>query len=103
MYESMSREYDALKAWHKDVPEWPVAMDRCRNLWGMNEIIKSLNDENAYMSWIYDVPDEATLEDIMYIACNPDLFADCVKKFILLFRRYVKDGLYIGRELYFID
>lgn len=100
MNESMYKAYEAVKAVNKDAPDWTTFHDRFRNLYGMNEIIKSLNDETAYTAWIYTVPDEASLDDLADICCDPDLYSDCVRKFARLFIRFAKDGIYIGHELY---
>ena len=61
----------------------------------MHEIMQSMNDEDAYYSWVMTgVPDGATEEDFIDIASNSDDFADCKDLFDKLFKRYSKDGLY---------
>lgn len=67
---------------------------------GMNEVILSMNNEEAYMTWIYIVPDEASDYDFMDIADDEELFADTVQCFKRLMNKYLKDGLYIDGKLY---
>ena len=68
---------------------------------GMNEIIKSLNDETAYYQvWIFTVPDEADDEDLMDIAENEDLFKDAVDDFFFCMKNFAKHGLYIDNTFY---
>ena len=75
-------------------------MDRFRNIKAMHEIIQSMNDESAYCRWIYTVPDCPDDSDFMYIACNEEDFAHCVKLFEHLYSSYIASGLYIGGKLY---
>ena len=42
----------------------------------MNEVMKSMNNEDAYLSWIYTVPDEATRQDFEYIAQDDELYQE---------------------------
>ena len=60
----------------------------------MNEVMKSMNNENAYYTWIYTVPDEATREDFEDIAMDDEFFNECRALFDKLYKRYHKDGLY---------
>ena len=55
----------------------------------MTEYLRTkVDDENAYMSWIYLVPDEATKEDFVDIASDDELWIDCCKKFGELVKTY---------------
>ena len=61
----------------------------------MHEIMQSMNNEDAYYSWIMTgVPDGATEEDFIDIASDPDEFADCKNLFDSLFTEYAPDGLF---------
>ena len=62
---------------------------------GMNEIVKAMNDEDAYMKWVEVVPDEATDEDLQEIAEDDDLFRYTVKTFNNLNCLY-GDDLYLN-------
>lgn len=61
---------------------------------GMNEYVKCMNDENAYMAWIMLVPDEATEEDLQGIAEDDEIFQEVVELFNKLIKRY-GDDLYL--------
>lgn len=58
---------------------------------GMNEYVKYMNDENAYMSWIMLVPDEATEEDLQDIAEDDEMFQEVVELFNRLVKKYGND------------
>lgn len=66
----------------------------------MHEIIRCMNNENAYMEWIYTVPDEASDEDLMDIAKDDELFADACSAFKSIFTEYQADGLYIDKKVW---
>lgn len=57
-------------------------------LGGMNEYVKNLSDENAYMAWIDIVPDECTEDDLLFIATDDELWADTCRLFGSLVKRY---------------
>ena len=67
---------------------------------GMNEIVKSMNNEDAYMTWIYIVPDEASDEDLMDISYDEELFSDTVEYFKTIMKEFMADGLYVCGKLY---
>ena len=64
----------------------------------MHNVMTSMNNENAYYSWIYVCPDEASEDDFIYIASNEDEYKDCEDTFYRLFKKYAKDGLYRPTE-----
>ena len=67
----------------------------------MNTIVESLNNESAYYgSWIYIVPDQASDDDLRYIAEDKELFADTINCFKEIINKYLKDGIYVGGKLY---
>lgn len=66
----------------------------------MHELVINMNNENAYMSWIYLVPDEATEEDFMDIAEDESDFDEVCHMFNVLVRKYGKDGYCIGSKTY---
>lgn len=74
--------------------------DRFANLKAMNELIKSMNNEDAYFEWINLIPDQACDEDLLDIAQDQELFDDSVNLFIRLCEEYIEDGLFIGGILY---
>jgi len=54
----------------------------------LNSIIKMMNDELAYMTWIELVPDEATIEDFESIAEDDKAFDEVLNEFQRLFALY---------------
>lgn len=68
----------------------------------MHAIVLSMNNESAYMAWIYEMPDEPSEEDFQYFAEpeNQSSFDDLTNLFIRLSKKYMSDGLYIGKTLY---
>ena len=67
---------------------------------GMHEIIRCMNNEEAYMDWIYTVPDGASDEDLRDIAEDDKLFAETCKAFKSIFTAYQEDGLFIDNKLW---
>ena len=82
--------------------------DRLNAIRAMNTLIMDMNDESAYMRWIYLVPDEASEWDFIDFATNDDgteenhLFDEAVVLFKSLWNRYAKEdaGLFIGGKCY---
>lgn len=54
----------------------------------LNSIIKMMNDEEAYMTWIYLVPDEAGWSDFNDIAEDDKMFEEVLEAFIRIFSNY---------------
>ena len=82
--------------------------DRLNAIIAMNVMVCNMNDESAYMSWVYLVPDCANEWDFIDFAVNDEgteenrLFDEAVELFKKLWRRYADkdDGLYIGGKAY---
>ena len=74
--------------------------ERAEFVQSMNNVVKHLNDENAYMHWITVVPDEAEQEDFEDIADDEELFDEAVYLFKNIMERYLKNGIYIGKTCY---
>lgn len=74
----------------------------------MHIMVCNIDNEEAYMTWIYVVPDEATEWDFIDFARNDvgttenALFNEAVELFKKLWKNYAaeKNGLYIGGKLY---
>lgn len=60
----------------------------------MNAVMQSMNNEECYYTWIYLVPDEATREDLEYIAMDNELFREACQLYDKLYMKYREDGLY---------
>lgn len=56
----------------------------------LHEIILNMNHENAYMNWIYLVPDEPSTDDFVSIAEDETDFNDTLTLFTRIFERYSK-------------
>ncbi len=82
--------------------------DRLRAIIAMNIMVSNMNDESAYMTWIYLVPDGSNEWDFIDFAVDNEgternhLFDEAVMLFKKLWDRYAKEtaGLYIGGEIY---
>lgn len=74
--------------------------ERAEFVQSMNNVVKHLNDENAYMHWIMVVPDEAEQADFEDIADDEELFDEAVYLFKNIMERYLKNGIYIGKTCY---
>ena len=75
--------------------------ERFEALRSMNTIIKSMNDESAYTSWIYIIPDEADDDELREIAeDDEESFRDACNLFAKLVKKHMKYGLYIDGKVY---
>ena len=63
-----------------------------------HKVMLSLNNEEAYMAWIYTVPDCPTEDDFEYIAKDKELMNDACSAFDRIYKRYRKDGLYTDNQ-----
>lgn len=99
--------------WDEEAKEMVAKMsrnekDRLNAIIAMNTMVLNMNDETAYMTWIYLVPDEASEYDFIDFAVNDEgtkgnhLFDEAVVLFKKLWNRYAKEdaGLYIGGKTY---
>ena len=77
-----------------------IIKERFEHLKAMNTIILSMNDEGAYMSWIYLIPDQADDDDLMMCAEDEEIFEEACAKFRSLIRQYGSSGFYIGKKVY---
>ena len=66
----------------------------------MHTIICAMNNEDAYSSWIYIVPDKASDDDLMDIATDDELFADACVAFKSAMQEYGEDGFYIDKKVW---
>ena len=82
--------------------------ERLDTMIAMNIMICNMNDEGAYMTWIYLVPYCADEDDFIDFARNDEgtegnkLFDEAVELFKKLWRNYAdeKAGLYIAGKTY---
>lgn len=68
----------------------------------MHFMVCNMNDENAYMIWIYLMPDEADEFDFIDFALDEEMFGDAVELFKKLWKNYAdkSNGLFIGNKTY---
>lgn len=69
-------------------------IEKVSRLEQMNEVMKSMNNENCYYHWIYLVPDEATEADFRDIAIDESSYEECCELYDDLYTQYREDGLY---------
>ena len=67
--------------------------DRLNAVRMMHAVMTSMNNENAYMAWIWVMPDEPSEEDFEYFADEIE-FDELKQTFDRLFGKYKKDGLF---------
>lgn len=67
---------------------------KLKNVKLMHNTMIDMNNENAYMAWIWEMPDCPMEEDFEYFAEDEERYAELYDYFIKLFKRYSKDGLY---------
>lgn len=60
----------------------------------MHETMLSMNNEGAYMAWIWVMPDAPSEDDFEYFAESEDAFADLEGTFNRLYHGYIEDGLF---------
>ena len=102
-----------LSKWDEEAKELVNKMsrkekDRLNAIIAMNVMVCNMNDETAYCTWIYLVPDCASEYDFIDFAVNDEgteenhLFDEAVELFKKLWKKYaMKDkGLYIGGKCY---
>lgn len=79
---------------HKEV------LDRFHLISAMNEVMRAMNNEDAYMEWIYTCPDEASESDILDIAQSDEMMKDCEKEFFRIIKQYGDDGLFYYQKFH---
>lgn len=68
--------------------------DRIKTLKLMHETMQCMNNEEAYYSWIYTMPDCPTEDDFEFIAGDDENYDDTIRTFTRIFNNYSKSGLY---------
>ena len=75
-----------------------IKQSRVDDLKAMDRLMRSMNNEEAFMNWIVIFPDGATEEDYADIAEDEEQFEECVLEFLSVMKRYMKDGLCLDSE-----
>ena len=71
---------------------------RLNNVKLMHNSMIDMNYENAYMAWIWEMPDCPMEEDFEWFAEDEDRYMELYIYFVKLLKRYAKDGLYKPSE-----
>ena len=69
--------------------------ERARLIESMHNIIESMNDERAYESWIWTVPDGADWDDFESIAEDNEEYKHVQELFCGLVKRYGGAGFFV--------
>lgn len=75
-----------------------IKKGRIDDLKAMDRLMRSMNNEEAFMAWIGIFPDGASEEDYADIAEDEGQFEECVLEFLSVMKRYMKDGLCLDCE-----
>lgn len=73
--------YIALQKAQEELNLTPAEKERYDTLTAMHHLVMCMNDETAYMTWIWSVPDEASADDLADIAKEKDEFDGVVRLF----------------------
>lgn len=75
-----------------------LAIEKFELLKAMNTLVKAMNDETAYTTWIYVIPDGADDEELMEIASDKDeeIYKDACHTFRRICESYLKYGFFLG-------
>ena len=94
--------YIALQKAQEEMNLTPAEKERYDTLVAMHHLVMCMNNEDAYMIWIFTVPDDASPYDLADIAMDEEEFADVVRLFKKLWKKYGADeaGLHIGTKTY---
>lgn len=71
---------------------------RLKNVKLMHNTMIDMNNENAYMAWIWEMPDCPYEEDFEWYAEDEDRYMELYTYFTKLLKRYAKDGLFRPSE-----
>jgi hypothetical protein len=71
---------------------------RLNNVKLMHETMLDMNNEDAYMAWIWEMPDCPNEDDFEWFAEDEDRYMELYNYFMKLLKRYAKDGLYEPSE-----
>lgn len=68
--------------------------ERFKNVRLMHETMLSMNNEDAYMDWIWTMPDEPSDDDFEWFAADEKEYNELHIVFQRIMLRYMDDGLY---------
>ena len=68
--------------------------NRVENIKLMHETMLCMNNEDAYDTWIWTMPDCPTEEDFAWFAEDEDEYNELYGTFFRILNRYINDGFY---------
>lgn len=68
--------------------------ERAKEVWLMHNVLRYMNDENAYMRWIYLFPDDADELEVPDFVETEEEYMEFVNLFKKLYKTYHDDGLF---------
>ena len=71
---------------------------RLNNVKLMHKTMLDMNNEDAYMAWIWEMPDCPNEDDFEWFAEDEDRYMELYNYFMKLLKHYAKDGLYKPSE-----
>ena len=75
-----------------------IMLDRFDHMQCMHKMMRCMNNEEAYMTWINTVPDEPSDDDLRDIAEDDDMFQEVCNLYRHLLKVYGDDGFFIGHR-----
>lgn len=75
-----------------------LAFEKFELLKAMNTLIKAMNDEEAYYTWCYVIPDGADDDELREISFDEDeeVFRDACQTFRRICNESLKHGFFLG-------
>lgn len=75
-----------------------LMIEKFELLKAMNFIVRMMNDQGAYIDWIFTIPDEASEDELLDIALDEDeeVFREACELFREICHEYVDAGFFLG-------
>ena len=75
-----------------------LMIEKFELLKAMNCIVRMMNDQGAYIDWIFTIPDEASEDELLDIALDEDeeVFREACELFREICHEYVDAGFFLG-------
>jgi hypothetical protein len=93
-FENRKGDLKMLNIVEKDIME-----SRIKTVKAMHSVMVDMNNEDAYMAWIWEMPDCPMEEDFEWFAEDIDRYEELYNYFMKLVDRYKKDGLFMPSDL----
>lgn len=81
-----------------NIIEKDIMESRIKTIKAMHNVMVDMNNEDAYMAWIWEMPDCPCEEDFEWFAEDIDRYEELCNYFMKLLKRYAKDGLFRPSE-----